>query len=110
MFGSSKNQLNVLVLRDTDAVVAAVRQALTEADDAERPGLERALALAEQAAAVPDDEVRARWAHRRLAAVGYQGALDSVSAVKALRQAEPDLSLRAAVELTRAAAAHPPVA
>lgn len=38
-------------------------------------------------------------------AAGHEGPLDSVAAVKALRTAEPGLSLRQAVRLAREAAA-----
>ncbi|GAA2241699.1 hypothetical protein GCM10010145_04700 [Streptomyces ruber] len=109
MFGNNGTELGVLVLRDTEALVKTLRQALAEADETERPGLERAVALAERTAAAHDDELRARWVHERLAAAGYEGAPDSVRAIKVLRRAEPELSLRAAVHLTKAAAAHPPV-
>ncbi len=100
-------ELNVLVLRDTDVTVHALREALAAATPEARPGLERAVALAEQAAAVPDGELRARWVHERLADAGYDGAVDSVHGVRALREAVPGLGLRQAVQLTKEAAAHP---
>ncbi|MPY63969.1 hypothetical protein [Streptomyces spongiae] len=103
-FGSKKDQLNVLVLRDADVIAASVRQALAEASEEERPGLERAAALIGQAAAAHDDDLRAHWVRERLAAAGHEGAPDSVSGIKALRQAEPGLSLLAATQLARAAA------
>ncbi|MCS0603467.1 hypothetical protein NX794_19930 [Streptomyces sp. LP11] len=108
MFGLRRTpELHVLVLRDADAVAAALRDALAEATDAQRPGLERAAALVAEAATTPDAVLRARWVHQRLAASGYAGPADSVAAVKALREAEPGLSLLAAVRLSRDAAAHP---
>ncbi|MFZ3467718.1 hypothetical protein ACODT3_38800 [Streptomyces sp. 4.24] len=97
----------VLLVRDTDVVAEALRQALAGASPEERPGLERAAALVESTAAATGTQVRARWARSRLAAVGFTGAVDSVAAVKALRQAEPKLSLLAAVQLQRDAVAHP---
>ncbi|KES08405.1 hypothetical protein BU52_05100 [Streptomyces toyocaensis] len=97
----------VLTIRDADVIGAALCEALSEAAPEERPGLERAVALAESAAAATDAELRARWARARLAAVGFTGDVASVAAVKALRQAEPRLSLVAAVELQKAAVAHP---
>ncbi|MFI1730567.1 hypothetical protein ACH40E_15320 [Streptomyces acidicola] len=103
--GSRKDQLNVLVLRDADVIAASVRQALAEAGEEERPGLERAAALIERAAAAHDDDLRARWVHERLAAAGYEGAPDSVAGIKALRQAEPGLSLLTATQLAKTAAA-----
>ncbi|WP_069885738.1 hypothetical protein [Streptomyces luteocolor] len=104
MFGS-KRELMVITLRDTDAVADELREALAEADAAQRPGLERALEIVTRTAAVPDAEVRGRWALRQLAAAGHTGPADSVHAVKALRQAEPGLSLVTAVQLSKEAAA-----
>ena len=101
MFGRlAPPELNVLVLRDTDVVAHGIRQALAEATPEERPGLERA--------AAPDAELHARWVRERLAAAGHEGPVDSVRAVKALREAAPGLSLRQAVKLTKDAAAHQP--
>ncbi|MFD9815674.1 hypothetical protein [Streptomyces sp. NPDC059080] len=97
----------VPTIRDADVIVAALRQALAEASPEERPGLERAAALAESTAAATEGQMRARWVHSRLAAVGFTGDLTSVAAVKALRRAEPKLSLLAAVQLQKAAMNHP---
>ncbi|NEC06625.1 hypothetical protein [Streptomyces sp. SID7909] len=107
MIGNGKKDLAVIVVRDAEAVAAVLREELGRASDADRPGLERALALAEAQAGVPDAELRGRWAARRITAGGYDGPLDAVAAVKALRQAEPGLSLRQAVQLSREAAAKP---
>ncbi|MEV0279439.1 hypothetical protein AB0I22_24035 [Streptomyces sp. NPDC050610] len=96
----------VVVLRDADTITAALHQALGAASPEERPGLEAALALATEAASAPESELRARWVRNRLAATGYDGPVDdSVAAVKALRQAEPGLSLLQAATLTKEAAA-----
>ena len=109
MFGRSKQpELNVLVLRDADVIAAGVRQALAEAGPEQRPGLERAAALIEQAAAASDADLRARWVHERLAAAGYEGPADSVRAIKVLREAAPGLSLLSAVQLSKDAAAYRP--
>ncbi|QJT06273.1 hypothetical protein G9272_43135 [Streptomyces asoensis] len=97
----------VLTIRDADVVAAALRQALAEAAPEERPGLERAAALVESSAAADEARLRARWVRSRLVAVGFQGDITSVAALKALRRAEPQLSLLAAVQLQREAAAHP---
>jgi hypothetical protein len=106
MFGRSQQpDLNVLVLRDADVIAARVRWALDEASPEERPGLERAAALIEQAAAAEDTDLFARWVHERLAAAGYEGAPDSVQAIKVLREAAPGLSLKSAVQLAKHAAA-----
>ncbi|MFC9283061.1 hypothetical protein [Streptomyces collinus] len=97
----------VLALRDADVVAAALRQALAEASPQERPGLERAAALVEATAAATETQLRARWVRSRLAAAGFTGDIASVAAVKALRQAEPRLSLLAAVQLQKDAVTHP---
>ncbi|MEU7579534.1 hypothetical protein AB0B50_18225 [Streptomyces sp. NPDC041068] len=104
MFGT-KRELMVIALRDTDAVADELREALATADERDRPGLERAAALLARTAAVPDTEVRGRWALRQIAAAGHTGPADSVHAIKALRQAEPGLSLASAVRLSKEAAA-----
>ncbi|MFI1780389.1 hypothetical protein [Streptomyces rubiginosohelvolus] len=97
--------LAVLVVRDAPDVVAALRSALATAPDADRPGLEHALALAEGSAARPDAELRGRWVRQRLDAAGHEGPADSVEAIKILRQAEPGLTLLQAVTYAKEAAA-----
>jgi hypothetical protein len=104
---SGKKHDVVPVIRDADVIAAALRQALAEASPEERPGLERAAALAESTAAATEGQMRARWVHSRLTAAGFTGDLTSVAAVKALRRAEPKLSLLAAVELQKDAVQHP---
>src|SRR5262245_29810815 len=86
----------VLLIRDADVIAAALRQALAEAPPEERPGLERAAALVESTAAASETRLRAHWVRSRLAAVGFTGDIASIAALKALRQAEPKLSLLAA--------------
>ncbi|KOG42634.1 hypothetical protein [Streptomyces resistomycificus] len=105
--GLNKKHNFVLLVRETDVVAEALREALADASAEERPGLERAVALVESSAATSETRVRARWVRSRLAAVGFTGDVASVSAVKALREAEPKLSLLAAVQLQREAVAHP---
>lgn len=105
ILGPSKDA--TFLLRDADVIAAALRQALADASPQERAGLERAVALAESTAAATGAEVRARWVRSRLAAVGFTGDVASVAAVKALRQAEPELSLVAAVQLQKDALAQP---
>ncbi|MEU6213237.1 hypothetical protein ACIPRL_06300 [Streptomyces sp. NPDC090085] len=97
----------VLLMRDSDTVAAALGRALAEAPPEERPGLERAIALVEATAAATEGALKARWVRERLDAVGFTGDLSSVAAVKALRKAERRLSLAAAVQLQKAALAHP---
>ncbi|MEU0337059.1 hypothetical protein [Streptomyces sp. NPDC006193] len=97
----------VLVIRDSDVVAAALRRALAEASAEERPGLERAAALVASTAAATSSALRARWVRSRLADAGFTGDITSVAAVRELRRAEPTLSLLAAVQLQKEAAAHP---
>ncbi|MFF3288132.1 hypothetical protein [Streptomyces sp. NPDC003023] len=105
MFGLTKQELPVVVVRDADAITAAVRAALDRAAPEDRPGLELALEIVEDASAATYEELRAHWVRQRLDAAGVQGPADSVSAIKALREAAPGLSLKAAVDLAKAARA-----
>jgi hypothetical protein len=99
----NKQDLSVIVLRDADGIADAVRAALEKAPEDERPGLERAAAIIAEAATASDDDLRARWVRRRLTEAGVDGPADSVAAVKALRAAEPSLTLLSAVRLARTA-------
>ncbi|MFI0979919.1 hypothetical protein ACH4SP_23310 [Streptomyces sp. NPDC021093] len=103
----SKRELQVIGLSDRDEIVETLRIALDGADGTDRPGLARALALVEAAPARTDVELRGRWARERIEAAGVEVKPDSVVAVRALRKAEPALSLIAAVQLTKDAAATP---
>ena len=105
--GLSKKNTFVLTVRDSDVVAAALREALAGAPPEERPGLERAAALVESTAAANEGLLQARWVRSRLADVGFTGDIASVTAVRALRQAEPKLGLLAAVNLQKEAVAHP---
>ncbi|WP_256639198.1 hypothetical protein [Streptomyces murinus] len=105
--GLNRKHNHVLVIRDADVVAAALREALAEASPEERPGLERAAALVESTARATEAKLRADWTRARLAAVGFTGDLSSVAATKALRQAEPKLSLLAAVQLQKEALTQP---
>ncbi|MFE2377162.1 hypothetical protein [Streptomyces sp. NPDC059398] len=107
MAGWNRKNDFVLVIRDADVVAAALSQALADASPEDRPGLERAAALVESTAAATESQLRARWVRSRLAAAGFTGEIDSVAAVKALRRAEPKLSLLAAVQFQKEALNHP---
>ncbi|MGW3359290.1 hypothetical protein ACWDFL_28390 [Streptomyces bungoensis] len=98
---------DVLVIRDAELVGVALRQALGEAAPEERPGLERAVALVQATVDATESRVCARWVRSRLAAVGFKGDIASMSALKALRRAEPTLGLAAAVRLQKEAVAQP---
>lgn len=103
--GLDKKHTFVLVVRDADVVTAALREALADASPEERPGLERAVALVGATAAASETRLRADWVRSRLAGVGFTGDVSSVAALRALRRAEKRLSLLAAVELQKDAAA-----
>ncbi|OIJ64257.1 hypothetical protein [Streptomyces mangrovisoli] len=105
--GLNRKHNAVITVRDADVVAAALRRALAEAPPEDRAALERAVALVESTAEATDAQIRARWARDLLTAAGYTGDLASVAAVKALRQADPRLSLLAAVQLQKEAIAHP---
>ncbi|TXL90224.1 hypothetical protein [Streptomyces sp. IB2014 016-6] len=105
LFGQDKEEFTVLVVREADEVAEAVDQALKTAGPEERPGLERAAALLAAAREATDGELRGNWVRRKMAEAGVKGRADSVRAVKALREAEPGLSLLQAVRLSQEAAA-----
>ncbi|GAA2721955.1 MULTISPECIES: hypothetical protein [Streptomyces] len=106
MFGSGRKNFDpgVIVLRDSQAVAEAIEAALAAAGPEERPGLERAAGLVARHAARPEREVRAEWTRGILGAAGVDPRTHEVHAVRALRKAEPGLSLKAAVVLVREAA------
>ncbi|WP_405613378.1 hypothetical protein OG292_13770 [Streptomyces sp. NBC_01511] len=104
-FGQNKEEFTVLVVREADEVAEAVHSALRTAGPEERPGLERAAALLAAAKETTDSELRGSWALRKITEAGVRGRADSVRAVKALREAEPGLSLLQAVRLSQEAAA-----
>ncbi|WP_431044039.1 hypothetical protein ACQUSR_20500 [Streptomyces sp. P1-3] len=99
MLGFSNQGLNVLVLRDAEELGHVLRRALATADEVERPGLERAVALVNEQAALTEAELRVRWVRRALAGSGVDEQTDQVSVVRALRKAEPELGVAAAVRL-----------
>ncbi|WP_406444121.1 hypothetical protein OHB00_45615 [Streptomyces sp. NBC_00631] len=98
---------NIVVIRDAQVVSAALRGALADASAETRAGLERAVTIVESTAAATASRLRGDWVRARLADVGFAGDLTSAAAVKALRQAEPGLSLMAAVRLRNDAVDHP---
>lgn len=106
MFGRRKPaEFHVLVLRDADVIAAAVRRCLDDASPEERPGLERAVNLVEEAAAASDADLRTRWVRERVTAAGIEGSYDSVHAIRALRQAAPGLTLLQARQMAKEAEA-----
>ncbi|MEV5506154.1 hypothetical protein [Streptomyces orinoci] len=84
-----------------------MHRALAEASDEDRPGLERAAGLIAALAARPEREVRAEWARGVIAAAGLDPHTQELPAIRAVRKAEPGLSLRAAVQVVREAKGEP---
>ncbi|MGW7415551.1 hypothetical protein [Streptomyces sp. NPDC054863] len=103
----SRPETQIVALSDRDEILDALRQAAETAEEAERPGLLRALAVVEAAPARSGAEMRGRWARERIEAAGVEPKADSILAIKVLRQAEPGLSLAQAVALAKDAAAVP---
>ncbi|MEU5420319.1 hypothetical protein ACFY1P_00910 [Streptomyces sp. NPDC001407] len=101
MFGTGKRSEQVLVLRDSKAIAEAVSEALAGATDEQRPGLELAAELIARYAERPEREVREEWTRGVLAKAGVDPRTHEVHAVKAVRQAQPGLSLAQAVQLVR---------
>lgn len=85
---------------DLDLLRAALQSALDTADEAERPGLRRALGLVEGfvPGVGPDGVQRARTV---LAEAGVDPRTAEVTAVREVRRAYPALSLQEAVDLVR---------
>ncbi|GHF29168.1 hypothetical protein GCM10010359_34550 [Streptomyces morookaense] len=88
------------LLPDLTPVKDALRTALGEADEAERPGLERALAIVEEFASA-DQAATQDWARKTLAVAGVDPVAQEVKAVRALRQARHGLGLKEAVDLVK---------
>ncbi|MFD5354685.1 hypothetical protein [Streptomyces sp. NPDC058657] len=101
----SQPETLLITLSDREGFLGALRTALDAADATDRPGLERALAVVETTPTPDPAVLRGRWALERIEAAGVEARPDSVKAVKALRDAEPGLSLLQAVNLTKEAAA-----
>ncbi|MEU5049423.1 hypothetical protein [Streptomyces sp. NPDC021096] len=100
--------LGVVVLRDSHAVAEAVRETLAGASAEDRPGLERAAALIAERAARPESEIRGEWVRGIVATQGVDLHTQEIHAIRALRKAQPRLSLVDAVHLVREAAATDP--
>jgi hypothetical protein len=79
-----------------------IEQALADADATLRPGLQHALALL-RALPSSEAEVESQWARGVWEAAGITPGQD-VRAIKALRDAKPELSLAAAVDIAKRAA------
>lgn len=94
-------ETRLIVLRDTDTARAALRRALDTAEPVDAPGLRRALALLGEGERT-DQEITRDWTLQILRDAGVDPK-DEVVAVRALRQAQPTLDLRTAVDLVKGA-------
>lgn len=106
LFSNKAQKEPVVVVRDSQEALTRLRQALESAGPAERPGLERAVDIAEATAALADEQVRRSWVRGILKAAGADAERDLVGAVKSLRQAVPSLTLTAAYQLVKDDANH----
>ncbi|MET7639379.1 hypothetical protein [Streptomyces sp. NPDC005438] len=104
MFGFGKQPASVLVVREAEWLEEALTRALASADEAERPGLERAVELVARERDRADGEVTARWVRERLRDSGADPRTRPVQAIKALREAVPGLGLLSAKEMVEEAA------
>ncbi|MEU8971284.1 hypothetical protein AB0D11_18765 [Streptomyces monashensis] len=93
---------NVTVIRDVDLAVTQIEQALADADPTLVPGLQHALELLRNLPSSEED-LQTEWARGVLAAAGVDPKHE-VRAIKALRDAKPELSLATAVEIAKKAA------
>lgn len=99
----SSKEAHLVVLRDLAPAVAAVQQALSDAEPALVPGLQRALEVL-TASTPSETDLTYEWTRQKLSAAGVDPRTDEIKAVRALRQALPGLGLAAAVELVAQAA------
>ncbi|MFD5466011.1 hypothetical protein ACFWIQ_24730 [Kitasatospora sp. NPDC127059] len=84
-----------------EALKAALQAALDTADQEELPGLRRAIHIVEDF--VPSaGPAGVEWARNVLALAGIDPRTAEVKAVREVRRARPDLSLKDAVALVRA--------
>lgn len=90
------------MIRDVDVACTQIEQALADADASLRPGLEHALTLLRQLPSSETD-LEKDWARGVWKAAGITPGQE-VRAVKALRDAKPELSLATAVEIAKRAA------
>ncbi|MGF1427401.1 hypothetical protein [Kitasatospora sp. LaBMicrA B282] len=81
-------------------VEAALQAALDEADEMERPGLERALEILAGYLDINGKDAE-DWARSVLELAGVDARATEVKAVRELRLARPDLTLKEAVTLAR---------
>ncbi|MCI4041942.1 hypothetical protein [Streptomyces sp. TRM75563] len=97
----SKHELHVLILRDLESLRDEIVREMESADEAEQPGLRKALHLLGQRAAATDEQLVQDWVTRTLSRAGVDPAQDHVRAVKVLRETIPGLGLRAGNDLVK---------
>ncbi|WP_333736251.1 hypothetical protein [Streptomyces sp. IBSBF 2806] len=78
----------------------ALQEALNDADETDRPGLQRALGILDRFLS-SDGPATEDWAKRTLAVAGIDPSKKEVKAIQALRSARPDLGLKEATNIVR---------
>ncbi|MFD9511209.1 hypothetical protein [Streptomyces mirabilis] len=78
----------------------SLQEALNSADETDRPGLRRALAILDRFLS-SDGPATEDWARRTLAVAGIDPKRKEMKAIQALRSARPDLGLKEATTLVR---------
>ncbi|WP_103511440.1 hypothetical protein [Streptomyces sp. SM13] len=97
----SKHEPHILILRDLESLRDEIVREMESADEAEQPGLRKALHLLGQRAAATDEQLVQDWVIRTLSRAGADPAQDHVRAVKVLRETIPGLGLRAGNDLVK---------
>ncbi|MFJ3231550.1 hypothetical protein [Streptomyces sp. NPDC086787] len=96
----TKKETHIVVLNELDRARVALQEALHGAEGTpDAPGLRRALEIVDGIGAGEDPQVR--WVREVLTGRNIDPRESEIHAIKALREAQPGLSLIAAVDLVR---------
>ncbi len=97
----SKHEPHILILRDLESLRDEIVREMESADQAEQPGLRKALHLLGRRTTATDEQLVQDWVTRTLSRAGVDPAQDHVRAVKVLRETLPGLGLRAGNDLVK---------
>lgn len=86
---------------DLEPIRNAIQDALNNADEAERPGLRRALDIVDEFVSTDRSPATEEWARKALAVAGVDPKAKEIKAVQALRAARPSLGIKEATALVR---------
>ncbi|MFK8846529.1 hypothetical protein [Streptomyces sp. Ac-502] len=86
---------------DLAPVRDAIQSALNDADEAERPGLRRALDIVNEFTPADGSPATEEWARKALAVAGVDPRVKEIKAIQALRTARPSLGMKEATALVR---------